>query len=175
MKEWRAIPGYPRYEVSSDGQVSSSKYREVRILKPATDRGGYKFISLPKDGKGKRYSIHRLVMLAFHGESDMHVDHINGNKTDNSLGNLRYMTNSDHKSMHAQKNPSVGRGESHIKAKLTKAEVVAIRNERAAGATTVALAKKYRVSRVHCGRIAAGVLWAEVGGPRTPHRLRKKT
>ena len=42
---------------------------------------------------GKMYRVHRLIMLAFVGESDKQVDHINRIKTDNRFENLRYCTN----------------------------------------------------------------------------------
>lgn len=42
--------------------------------------------------KGKRMYVHRLVMLAFHGKSDLTVDHLNMNKQDNRLENLEYVT-----------------------------------------------------------------------------------
>ena len=39
---------------------------------------------------GKNYFAHRLIMMAFVGESDQAVDHINRIKTDNRFENLRY-------------------------------------------------------------------------------------
>ena len=44
---------------------------------------------------GKKYFVHRLIMMAFLGESDQCVDHINRIKTDNRLENLRYCTHSE--------------------------------------------------------------------------------
>ena len=44
---------------------------------------------------GKKYFVHRLIMLAFVGESDQDVDHINRIKTDNRFENLRYCTRSE--------------------------------------------------------------------------------
>ena len=43
----------------------------------------------------KMYKVHRLIMLAFVGDSDKDVDHINRIKTDNSFENLRYCTRSE--------------------------------------------------------------------------------
>ena len=44
---------------------------------------------------GKMYYAHRLIILAFLGESDQQVDHINRIKTDNRFENLRYCTHSE--------------------------------------------------------------------------------
>ena len=55
-----------------------------RQTKP--DYHGYNILSIG----GKKYKAHRLIMLAFVGESDQEVDHINRIKTDNRFQNLRY-------------------------------------------------------------------------------------
>ena len=44
---------------------------------------------------GKSYHAHRMIMLAFAGESDQDVDHINRIKSDNRFENLRYCTQSE--------------------------------------------------------------------------------
>ena len=44
---------------------------------------------------GKLYYVHRLIMMAFVGESDQEVDHINRIKTDNRFENLRYCTRTE--------------------------------------------------------------------------------
>ena len=43
----------------------------------------------------KMYQAHRLIMMAFVGDSDQEVDHINRIKTDNRVENLRYCTRSE--------------------------------------------------------------------------------
>ena len=60
-----------------------------RTIKP--DTNGYIRIGI----SGKLYRVHRLIMMAFVGESDQQVDHINRIKTDNRLENLRYCTHSE--------------------------------------------------------------------------------
>jgi hypothetical protein len=83
----------------SDGRIftlfkNSNKYGKKgewieRQSKP--DTYGYIHISIGK----KHYFAHRLIMLAFVGESDQQVDHINRIKTDNRFENLRYCTRSE--------------------------------------------------------------------------------
>ena len=59
-----------------------------RPNKPSND--GYIIIGIG----GKFYKAHRLIMMAFVGESHQEVDHINRIKTDNRFENLRYVTRS---------------------------------------------------------------------------------
>lgn len=93
MEEWRDIVGFEGYQVSNYGQVKSLNYRRTskeQILRQTTNRDGYKVILLKK----KHCSVHRLVAQAFipnpDGKSD--VNHISGNKTDNTVFNLEWTT-----------------------------------------------------------------------------------
>ena len=86
--DWRKIPGYENYEVSSAGQVR----RDGKILSQMTNRWGYKILRLCKDGIGKGFKVHRLVALAFIPQIDEkpEVDHINQDRLDNRVENLRW-------------------------------------------------------------------------------------
>lgn len=94
MEEWRKIEGFESYEVSSEGRVRSLKRGVVR---PAPNRDGYLTCSLWKDGKGHSKMIHRLIALAFipQIEAKPFVDHINRNKLDNNISNLRWSDRSE--------------------------------------------------------------------------------
>lgn len=93
---WMPIPGYS-YEISSMGRVKSfpnAKRNTTRILHPPIDRDGYRTIVLVKDGIQRRHKIHHLVASAFirprrDGEE---IDHINGNRQDNRVENLRWVS-----------------------------------------------------------------------------------
>ena len=90
---WVDIPNYQGfYKISNYGRVysiiSNKMIRFDRVF-------GYEQVALYKNGAMKRFKVHRLVMLAFVGESLLQVNHINGIKHDNRLSNLEYVTQSE--------------------------------------------------------------------------------
>lgn len=91
--EWRAVAGAPLYEVSSDGRVrSNSKLCKGRELKLHNSNG---YLAC---GVGRRtWRVHQLVARAFLGEQPKgyHVNHINGDRLDNRVANLEYVTAGD--------------------------------------------------------------------------------
>lgn len=91
---WKDITGFEsRYEISDDGQVRNKKTLKLLCLK--LDRDGYQQIGLRKLGDRKKYwfSLHRLVACHFMDEcEDMCVDHIDHNKLNNNVSNLRWVT-----------------------------------------------------------------------------------
>lgn len=98
--EWKPIKGYEGlYEVSNDGRVrrlrftnGSHDFEKVRECKQTLNTWGYMTVNLSKNGKSNTKRVHRLVANAFLGESDLQVDHIDGNKLNNRLDNLEYVT-----------------------------------------------------------------------------------
>ena len=94
--EWKPTHIFPNeYLVSDDGKVMS--IRSGRILKPTTDKDGYLYYVLCVNGNRKTIKAHRLVAMAFidNPHNKPAIDHINGNKTDNRVKNLRWVTNKE--------------------------------------------------------------------------------
>lgn len=94
---WKPVVGYNGlYEVSSLGRIKSLPKKGVpteKILKPNIPGGKlYYAIGLTDNGVKKTFSVHRLVLSAFVGESDLHVNHKNLDSFDNHLENLEYVT-----------------------------------------------------------------------------------
>ena len=103
------IPGTIGYYVSEDGKVFSTNYRggdTMYELKTRANNCGYHQVKLGANGGivfgNKLCSVHRLVATAFipNPEGKPQVNHINGNKADNSVTNLEWNTASENQ-LHA--------------------------------------------------------------------------
>ena len=89
------IDGYENYLIYNDGRVYS-KYKN-KFLKQKNYKGGYYFVNLYKNGKMKSFRIHRLVGLHYldNVEGKNEIDHIDRNKSNNHISNLRWCNRSE--------------------------------------------------------------------------------
>ena len=90
------IEGYENYLIHIDGRVWSKKCKG-RFLKPRVAPNGYLRVNLYKDGKCKTNNIHRLLGNAFipNPENKPEIDHIDNNRQNNNISNLRWVTISE--------------------------------------------------------------------------------
>jgi hypothetical protein len=152
------IPGYPRYLIDENGTVVSTVGGKWGVLKPQKGPNGYQIIAL---GHGNTFLIHRLVMLAWIGPSDLIVNHKNGIKDDNRLENLEYVTHSENHRHAYRTGLRCGKGapgEKNTKAKLSDvraAQLLALK-----GTTTQTEAGKlFNVSQVAVSQLWLGKTW----------------
>ena len=91
------INDFPNYVIHPCGTILSIYKNKTKELKPHKTKNGYMRIGLPKNGKSKKFLVHRLLALHFipNPENKKCVDHINGIKYDNRLENLRWLTNKE--------------------------------------------------------------------------------
>ena len=116
LETWKPVKGYEGlYEVSDRGRVKSLE-REIsfksknqfgvfytgykapeKILTPIVHKSGYLVVNLYFADTHKTKTIHRLVAEAFIDKPDgkSQVNHIDGNKVNNSVGNLEWVTPSE--------------------------------------------------------------------------------
>ena len=106
---WKPIKGFEGlYEISNFGNVKSlprikinnrgKQLTKERIMKPNKTRN--KYLNVPLTGENhikKYYSIHRLVAQTFIPNPDNlpEINHINGDKTNNRVDNLEWVTRSE--------------------------------------------------------------------------------
>lgn len=108
---WKDIEGYEGlYQVSNFGRAKSCARYVKRFSKHVVQKmfikekilsfgytNGYPLISLSKDGFVKKQSIHRLVAIAFipNPNNLPQVNHIDGNRGNNNIKNLEWVTNTE--------------------------------------------------------------------------------
>lgn len=103
MADWKMIPWFSNYMVSSEWEVKSLNYHREwyeKIIIPRADARKWKwylYLSLRENNKTHTKRIHYLVLLAFIWERPdwLVINHINWIKTDNRLENLEYCTQSE--------------------------------------------------------------------------------
>jgi len=168
MELWKDIKGFEgSYQVSNLGRIKSLSRTKIvkkvgfyitreRILKISPNKL-YSQVMLYRDSKRLYFLIHRLVAIAFmpnYGNKD-EVNHIDGNKRNNSVCNLEWCTRSENQ-RHAFDNgltimPS---GESHYACKLSDRQIKEIRLKYLKKKTTMKMiAKAYGIAQSHVSNI----------------------
>lgn len=180
-EEWRTIPGFSDYAVSSEGRVKrSAPDRYGRncgmILKPVARPDGYSQVTLHRDARQQVRLIHRIVCEAFHAPSpgdSYHAAHSDGNRANNRANNLRWATASDNNAdkiwhgtirsgadHHARLKPDcMPRGTKHGNAKLTDTAIQSIRRD---ARRQRDIAAEYGVSQSLISMIKNGHIWAHL-------------
>lgn len=97
---------YDDYFINKSGTILNCKRSTPRIMKPTKKQNGYYQIGLrDKNGDRKHYHIHRLVASTFikNKGGKKYVNHIDGDKSNNNINNLEWVTQSEN-TIHAYEN-----------------------------------------------------------------------
>ena len=184
MKEtWKWCDGFKGfYKVSSLGRIKSIDRKFIRkngrpltikgkLLKTLPNHRGYPRVSLCKNGKSFWRSVHSLVARAFltqpngtiaAGRKNYCVNHKNGDKTNNTVENLEYVTNNQNLEHSRRTGLLDVTGEKNGRSQLIEENIVAIRKEYNQGLTQMQLAKKYGINQTNISRIIRRKTWSHI-------------
>ncbi|MFS9419110.1 NUMOD4 domain-containing protein [Citrobacter sp. C411] len=173
------IHGYEGlYAVTDDGRVyshskvvkashGSTQLRKGRWLKHNHNVNGYKYVCLYKDGAKKNILIHKLVASHFvSGFSEgLQVNHIDGDKYNNSHINLEWVTPSVNIS-HSYGLEWRGnvKGERNGNSKISNDDVIKIKEMVANGFPQCEVARLFGIHNSKVSRIVNGKAWRHVNG-----------
>jgi len=166
-------PEYPDYSASESGNIYSHKWNKFRLIKPRM-MNGYWFVTiLNKDSKKKTIAVHRLTLTAFKGEPPFFKNvcrHINGNRTDNHVSNLKWGThkeNSDDRTAHGRK----PMGEKTKSNSLLSYQIIDIFNLYVDGLSIKKISKILKVSATTIQKILLRKSWPHI---EIPEELERK-
>ncbi len=106
IQTWKSIPGYEGYyEINMAGHIRRKsrakilrkRLTENNILSTRINNWGYEEVRLSKEGKSSTKFVHKLLAQSFieNRHDKPEINHKNGIKTDNSLGNLEWVTHAE--------------------------------------------------------------------------------
>ena len=161
-EEWKPIVGWDRYEISNLGRVRNSS---KEILKPGFSTKGYRHVTLYRNDERRTCKVHHLVLNTFVGpRPPRHVAaHEDRNRSNNTLLNLRWATNSENQQDAVKHGTSPGfqkRGEGHHNAKLNMNQIETIKRLHRAGKSYTEISAEFEVYRSHIRNIVMGKRWA---------------
>jgi hypothetical protein len=178
LTRWYPVPGYEgRYEITRCGRVRSlprfvnshaaggQRRIKGKELKLQLIKGYLGFLSVRPDGSKTSAYVHRFIAMLFvaNPEGKPHVNHIDGNKTNNDPSNLEWVTHGENM-RHAFRTgltppPQSGPGERSPAAKLNWRAVEQIRALLKEGHTHQAVADQFGITKGNVGMIARNETW----------------
>lgn len=164
--ELRPNPKNPLYGCTSDGvivRISPGRGAVVgQIKQPTKGPDGYLRVTLSDGNHAKCVTVHKFVAETWIGPTPEghEIDHKNGDKSDNAVANLEYVTRSEN--IKRRVAVGCGRGEDNHQSKLTESEVKEILSEHAAGVGYKNLAKKHSVAWETIRDIVKKRIWHHV-------------
>lgn len=170
MSKWKVIEEFPNYAVSNIGRIKRiKKGRNTyigKILKNVETEDGYFIVNLYKNNKGSSKYIHRLVLEIFNPIKNMNileVNHKDGNKENNNLSNLEWLTQIENIN-HAYKNNLMSNiGVNNGRSILNENTVIQIKHVlKNTNLSQEKIGQLYNISRSTISAIKTGRLWSHI-------------
>lgn len=165
--QWRQVKGFPDYSVSNTGLIRSHKRPGTHpagfiIGQPIDQREGYRKVALFKNGRSTKKRVHSLVLSAFRRPRKPCevARHLDGNKTNNFVENLRWGSQAENVVDKARHGTNL-KGERHPGVKLNRAKVFAIRRLHP-GLSLRRIAQLFGVCKSTVQAIVTGKIWAHL-------------
>lgn len=162
---FKTILEFEDYQVSNLGNIKSLKFGKERILKPRICTNGYRYVNLWIYGFEYTRKIAELVLLTFKflkiKYSNIQVSHLDGNKLNDNLNNLKWETasqNNFRKIEHGTNNDGIRNG----MAILTEKDVIQIRKLLQQSYTQGYIAGIFSISQAEISRIKTGKTWVHI-------------
>ncbi len=158
-----------KYLVSTRGEVVAASYNRSGKPKAMTqlkNNMGYPYVQLSEDKKTEKFLVSRLVAQTFlpNPENKPQVNHIDNDPTNNRVENLEWVTRSEnmkHSSKQGRMRVNHQQGENNSRSKLTKEQVLEIRDLFSTGLyTKKAISDLYQVSAHTVGSLIRKEIWA---------------
>lgn len=159
------LVGFINYSIDKQGRVWS--HTSSQYMKSQKDKDGYRVVSLVgRGGKRKSLKVHRLLAQTFipNPENKPCVNHIDGDKANNTLSNLEWCTVQENVQHAYDEGLQEGiKGERNANSKLTEIDVLFIRHWHNKF-RLIDIAEAFNVSESLIQKVVYRKCWVHVGG-----------
>lgn len=160
MKQIDIGTGISQYFVDEDGNVYWQYQSNFKAMNHQITDNGYRYVQVG----GHRHLVHRLIAKAYlpNPENKRCVNHIDGNKLNNAVSNLEWVTHSENMRHAVDTGLWVRKGSKQSNAKLTEEIVADIKRRLLNGETGTLLAEQYGIAHGRIYDIKHGRGWSHV-------------